>query len=108
MCGQYFDKTALNTFTMQDKMHAIILDNFKIKPRDSKVVESSYRYSIYFQQTGFFFPEGIINSKPRNGFGVLWNKGEIKMTYKNPGYRLRQRELNHVTYALMSGFSRSP
>ena len=64
--NQAFIKIALNIFTVQDKVNAVIFDKFKSKPRDIRVVESSYGFSIYFQQI-FFFQERIINSKSRNG-----------------------------------------
>lgn len=52
MCNQDFinNEMALNIFTMQNKIHAILFDNFKSKSKDIRVVESSYEYCIYFQQ----------------------------------------------------------
>lgn len=96
---------ALNTFTMQDKMHVIIFVNLKSKPRDISVVESPYGYNLLSMD---FFPEGIINGKSRNSSEIFWNIVKIKMVHKNLEYRLSPRESNHGTYALMTEFSRSP
>lgn len=53
ICYQVFNKMALNTFTMQDKMHVIIFGNFKSKTRDNRVVESSDGHNLLSMD--FFF-----------------------------------------------------
>lgn len=50
-------------------MHVIIFGNFKSKPRDNTVVESSDGRNLLSMD--FFFPEGIINGKSRNSSEIF-------------------------------------